>query len=161
MFVFSCLVSITAGSAVFAKGSSNEAAGGAVVAFLYLFSPSYNLDLYITEIMPFNLRMRGQACFQLFATCFSLLLTYAVPVGLQNMIWKFYLIFVPWVAIEFIVVYFVYSETKGPSFEEIAMVFDGPSRTTFLSEKIADVEHTENEGNGMSKVSAQTVENAM
>lgn len=77
------------------------------------------------------------------------------------MAWKFYLIFVPWVAIEFVVVYFVYPETKGPSLEEIAMVFDGPSGTTFLSQKIADVEHAENEGNGMNKASAQIVEKVM
>ncbi|KAK0117229.1 hypothetical protein ONS96_013063 [Cadophora gregata f. sp. sojae] len=61
-----CLVSITTGSAIFAKDSSNKASGGAVVAFLYLFSPAYNLGLngnlglYITEILPFHLRMRGQ-----------------------------------------------------------------------------------------------------
>lgn len=165
--IFLCLVSITAGSAVFAKDSSNRAAGGAVVAFLYLFSPACNfglnsnLGLYITEILLSICGMRGQACFQLFATCFSLLSTYAVPVDLQNMAWKFYLIFVPWVAIEFVVVYFVYPETKGPSLEEIAMVFDGPSGTTFLSQKIADVEHAENEGNGMNKASAQIVEKVM
>jgi sugar porter (SP) family MFS transporter len=164
--IFICLVSITAGSAVFASDSSNKAAGGAVVAFLYLFSPAYNLGLngnlglYITEVLPFNLRMRGQACFQLFATSFSLLSTYAFPVGLQNMAWKFYLIWVPWVAVEFIVVYFVYPETKGPSLEEIAMIFDGPNGAGLMGEKVGDVEHAETVGDGMSKGSAQTVEHA-
>ncbi|CCF36499.1 lactose permease [Colletotrichum higginsianum] len=131
--IFVCLVSITAGSAVFAKNGSNKAAGGAVVAFLYLFSPSYNLGLngnlvlYITEILPYSLRMRGQACFQFFSTCFTLISTYAVPVGLESMAWKFYIIFIPWVVVEFAVLYFVYPETKGPSLEEIAIIFDGVS----------------------------------
>lgn len=161
--LFICLVSITAGSAVFAKDSSNKAAGGAVVAFLYLFSPSYNLGLngnlglYLSEILPYSLRMRGQACFQLFSTCFSLLSTYAVPVGLQKMAWKFYLIFIPWVAIEFIVVYFVYPETKGPSLEEIALIFDGPNGGGIVKEKI-DVESAHIEGNGFNKTAAETVE---
>ncbi|KAH7141541.1 general substrate transporter [Dactylonectria estremocensis] len=140
--IFICLVSITTGSAVFAKDPSNKAAGGAVVAFLYLFSPAYNLGLngnlglYITEILPFSIRMRGQACYQLFATSFSLLSTYAVPVGLENMKWKFYIIFIPWVVIEFTVLYFIYPETKGPSLEEIAFIFDGPDAHLSPVEKL-------------------------
>jgi sugar porter (SP) family MFS transporter len=146
LFILICLVSITTGSAVFAKDPSNKAAGGAVVAFLYLFSPAYNfglngnLVLYITEILPYNLRMSGQACYQLFATCFTLLSTYAVPVGLENMAWKFYLIFLPWVVIEFVVVYLVFPETKGPSLEEIAIIFDGVDGTGLTVEKANDVE---------------------
>lgn len=149
--IFICLVSITAGSAVFAKDPSNKAAGGAVVAFLYLFSPAYNLGLngnlglYVTEILPFNLRMRGQASFQFFSTCFSLLSTYAVPVGLQNMGWKFYCIFIPWVVVEFVVLYFVYPETKGPSLEEIALIFDGPDCVGLQTKKELDVEIAEME----------------
>lgn len=118
--IFVCLVSIIAGSAVFAKDPDNKVAGGAVVAFLYLFSPSYNPGLngnnglYITEIMPFNLRMRGQACYQLFATCFTMVSTFAIPVGLENMAWKFYIIFIPWALFEILVLYFVFPETKGP-----------------------------------------------
>ncbi|KAF2822054.1 general substrate transporter [Ophiobolus disseminans] len=133
-----CLISITTGSAVFAKDSTNKAAGGAVVAFLYLFSPAYNLGLngnlglYITEILPFSLRMRGQASFQLFSTCFSLISTYVVPIGLQDLAWKFYLIFIPWVMIEIFVVWLVYPETKGPSLEEIAWLFDGPEATNVI-----------------------------
>ncbi|KAH6706411.1 lactose permease [Leptodontidium sp. MPI-SDFR-AT-0119] len=143
-----CLIGITTGSAIFAKDSSNKAAGGAVVAFLYLFSPAYNLGLngnlglYITEILPFHLRMRGQACYQLFATSFTLLTTYAFPVGLQNMAWKFYLIWLPWVVVEFAIVWLVYPETKGPSLEEIAEIFDGPGGSGVLNEKV-DVEHAE------------------
>lgn len=139
--IFVCLVSITAGSAVFANDSSNKAAGYSVVAFLYLFSPAYNfglngnLGLYNAEILPFNLRMRGQACFQLFSTCFSLLSTYAVPVGLERMAWKFYCVFVPWVLVELVVLWFVFPETKGPSLEEIAFLFDGPDANMSRPEK--------------------------
>ncbi|KAM0325855.1 hypothetical protein ACHAQA_007158 [Verticillium albo-atrum] len=146
--IFICLVSITTGSAVFANDSTNKAAGGAVVAFLYLFSPAYNLGLngnlglYVTEILPFNLRMRGQACYQLFATCFTLLSTYAIPVGLQNMDWKFYTIFIPWVLFEILVLWLVFPETKGPSLEEIAFIFDGSEANLSTPEKV-DIERTE------------------
>ncbi|KAL4881055.1 general substrate transporter [Aspergillus karnatakaensis] len=151
--IFLCLIGITTGSAVFAKDASNKAAAGATVAFLYLFSPAYNfgingnLGLYIVEILPFHIRMRGQACFQLFSTCFTLLSTYAFPIGLENMGWKFYTIFIPWVVVEFVVVYFVYPETKGFSLEEIVTIFDGERLARHAQEKqdkdAIDVEYAE------------------
>jgi energy-coupling factor transporter transmembrane protein EcfT len=146
------LIGITTGSAVFAQDASNKAAAGAVVAFLYLFSPAYNfgingnLGLYIAEILPFQLRMREQACFQLFSTCFTLLSTHA-SVGLEDMGWKFFIIFIPWVVIEFTVVYFVYPETKGFALEEIVTLFDGgrvaAADKSALDKNIVDVEHAE------------------
>lgn len=133
--IFFCLVAITAGSAEFAKNSSNKTAGYVVVAFLYLFSPAYNLGLngnlglYITEILTYSLRMPGLAIFQLSQISFSILSTFAVPVGLENMAWKFYCIFVPWVVVEFVGIWFLFPETKGPSLEEIAIIFDGEQAT--------------------------------
>lgn len=164
VFIFICLVVITAGSAVFANDHSNKAAGGAVVAFLYLFSPAYNfglngnLGLYITEIVPYSHRMRGQALFQLFSTCFSLLSTYAVPVGLENMAWKFYLIFIPWVFIEFFVVWLVYPETKGTSLEEVALIFDGPGSTGLSVDTAEDVEQAQAAIGNAEKTNTRIVE---
>jgi MFS family permease len=133
--VWVCLVCITAGSAVFAEDPLNKSAGYAVVAFIYLFSPAYNLGmngnlgLYITEILPYGLRLRGMAIFQFWNLGFIALSTFAIPVGLENMAWHFYTIFIGWVMIEFAVVWWVFPETKGPSLEEIAFVFDGPNAT--------------------------------
>lgn len=130
-----CLVAITAGSAEFAKDSSNKSAGYVVVAFLYLFSPAYNLGLngnlglYITEILTFSLRMPGLALFQLAQTCFSILSTYTTPIGLENLAWKYYIIWIPWVCVELLGVYLFFPETKGPSLEEIAILFDGEAAT--------------------------------
>jgi hypothetical protein len=69
--IFCCLIGITTGSAVFAQDSTNKAAGGAVVAFLYLSLPAYNfgindnLGLYIAETHPFHLRMRRPGLFSI------------------------------------------------------------------------------------------------
>ncbi|KAI8649645.1 General substrate transporter [Fusarium keratoplasticum] len=130
--VFCCLVAITAGSAMFAIDPLNKSAGYAVVAFIYLFSPAYNLGLgpnlglYVTEILPYNLRLRGMAVFQFWNLVFITFSTLVIPIGLDKMAWKFYIIFVGWVFVEWVVVWFVYPETKGPSLEEIAIIFDGP-----------------------------------
>ncbi|KAJ6002025.1 Major facilitator superfamily domain general substrate transporter [Penicillium canescens] len=104
----------------------------------YNFGINGNLGLYIAETLPFHLRMRGQAFFQLFSTCFTLVSTYAFPIVLQNMAWKFYFIFIPWVAIKFIVVYFVYPETKGYALEEIALNFDGEDTIPFGGHGLAN-----------------------
>lgn len=133
--IFICLIAITTGSAVFAGNNKNKSAGYVVVAFLYLFSPAYNLGLngnlglYMTEILTFSLRMPGLALFQLSQTCFSILSTYTTPIGLENLAWKYYLIWLPWVMIEFAGVWFLFPETKGPSLEEMAILFDGEKAT--------------------------------
>lgn len=143
--VFLCLIAITAGSAVFAEAGSRQA-GIAVVAFIYLFSPAYNLGLapnlglYITEIVPYSLRLRGMAVFQFWNLGFILLSTFAIPVGMDAIEWKIYCVFIGWVLVELLVVWWVFPETKGPSLEEIAVIFDGPDITSQQAAKLGDLE---------------------
>jgi hypothetical protein len=42
--------------------------------------------------------------------------------GLQ---WKFYFVYIAVLVIECLVIYFFYVETKGPTLEEITILFDG------------------------------------
>lgn len=50
---------------------------------------------------------------------------YVNPIGLKNLGWKYYIFYCVWIGIELVVVYFWYVETKGPTLEEIAKIFDG------------------------------------
>lgn len=50
--------------------------------------------------------------------------------------WKFYLIWVPWVLLEIFVVWLAFPETKGPSLEEISIIFDGPQAGGLDVEKL-------------------------
>lgn len=55
-----------------------------------------------------------------------ILSTFAIPVGLDSIAWKLYIVFIAWIVVEFAGIWFVFPETKGPSLEDIAYIFDGP-----------------------------------
>ncbi len=50
---------------------------------------------------------------------------YVNPVALEKIKWKYYLCYIIWLAIQSVVVYFFYIETKGHTLETIAVCFDG------------------------------------
>jgi hypothetical protein len=48
------------------------------------------------------------------------------PIGLEKLEWRFYFVYIAILVIEVLCVYFLFVETKGPTLEEIAILFDGP-----------------------------------
>jgi hypothetical protein len=50
---------------------------------------------------------------------------YVNPIGLQHLAWKFYFVYIAILVIEVLCIWFLYVETKGPTLEEIARLFDG------------------------------------
>lgn len=46
------------------------------------------------------------------------------PIALDNIGWKYYIVFVMWLAIESTIIYFAYPETKGPALEELSRLFE-------------------------------------
>jgi len=47
------------------------------------------------------------------------------PIGLQRLAWKFYFVYIAILVVECLCIYFLYVETKGPTLEEVARIFDG------------------------------------
>ena len=98
---------------------------------------------YVAEILPYNIRAKGlaisgtlTACgsvFNQYGKCMTLaskfwdiaLIELVNPVGLQNLQWKFYFVYIAILVIECLTIYFLFVETKGPTLEEIARIFDG------------------------------------
>lgn len=51
--------------------------------------------------------------------------SYVNPVALAALDWKYYIVYECWLAVEFIIVYFFYIETRNTPLEEIVKYFDG------------------------------------
>jgi len=120
----------TAMSATFAK-TGNTGAAHSVIAFIFLFYASYDLAFtplivsYTLEILPYHLRAKGFNVFN-FAISLSLIFNqYVNPIALDNIAWKYYIVYCVWLAFEGAFCYFFIIETKNRTLEETAALFDG------------------------------------
>ncbi|KAJ2988842.1 hypothetical protein NUW58_g3769 [Xylaria curta] len=111
-------------------GTLNSAAGGAVLFFIFAYSPCYNLGYnaltytYMVEIWPYAERSRGIAYFQLWGRLASFFTTFVNPIGLQNASWRYLISYVVFLSYEICFVYFFFPETFGRSLEELAFLFE-------------------------------------
>lgn len=120
----------TGASAVYAEDHTNQSAAKAVVALIFIYYGFYNLMMpltyiFITEVFPFIHRSKGVAITQFFSRGGSAFNQFVNPIGLQNIQWHYYIVYVVWLAIETTTILFVYPETKGLSLEEVAVVMEG------------------------------------
>ncbi|KAK8044014.1 hypothetical protein PG993_004038 [Apiospora rasikravindrae] len=146
----------TACSAV-VDSEGSKPAGIVVVVCLFTFYFHYDISYtpllfgYPTEILPYNIRSKGLAV-ELFAIYGSLtLMAFVNPIGLDQLGWRYYIVFVVLLAVFLPLTWLLFPETKGHSLEEIAVLFDGPKATSSLAptrshgddKKVSDVEHQE------------------
>ncbi|WKT43893.1 Sugar/inositol transporter [Fusarium oxysporum f. sp. vasinfectum] len=143
----------TACSAVYAKTESS-AAGIAVVAMIFLFYgvagaawPGLTVS-YTVEILPYNIRAKGLTLCFCFTALSGVFNQWVNPLGLQQLAWKFYFVYIVILVIECLVIYFFFVETKGPTLEEIAVLFDGQNSAAGIAKSqaqmksaVTEVEH--------------------
>ncbi|KAH7131566.1 general substrate transporter [Dactylonectria estremocensis] len=122
------------------KGSI--AAGRVVLACIFLFQAFYTFgwtNLVVTyplEIVTYQMRAKTWAFVLLTIQVSSIFGGYVNPIGLENIGWKFYIYYCVWVAIIFLVVYFFFVETSGPTLEELAYLFEGKEEKQEMAKKI-------------------------
>ncbi|KAI6779244.1 uncharacterized protein J7T54_007771 [Emericellopsis cladophorae] len=103
------------------------------IALIWMFDVCYSIAwsglivAYALEILPFRLRARGLMIMNFFIQVALTISNQTNPIALQNLPnnWNFWCFYTAWIAVELAFVYFFYVETKGPTLEEIARIFDG------------------------------------
>ncbi|KAH9484820.1 Lactose permease [Psilocybe cubensis] len=88
---------------------------------------------YTVEILPYSLRAKGFTIFN-FSISLSLIFNqYVNPIALAHLGWKYYMVYVAWIAFEVVFCYFFIIETKGLSLEETAALFDGDETVNMIT----------------------------
>ncbi|KAK5170694.1 uncharacterized protein LTR77_005284 [Saxophila tyrrhenica] len=115
--------------------TGNQGTGIAVIVFFWLHGVAYAfawsglLVAYTVEIMPFKLRAKGLVIMNVAIQVALVINNYVNPIPLDGAWsgeeWKLYCVYTAWIALELVFVWFLYVETKGPTLEEIARIFDG------------------------------------
>ena len=91
----------------------------ASIAIIMLFRFTYALGmtpveaLYAIEMLPHAIRAKAQGFTSLISTAAIFASTYASPVALQNLKWKYYFVFIAVDVVWFFVIWLLYPETKG------------------------------------------------
>ncbi|KLU87965.1 hypothetical protein MAPG_06955 [Magnaporthiopsis poae ATCC 64411] len=120
----------TACSAYYERTQSKEA-GSAVIAMIFLFYgvagfawPGLTVT-YAAEILPFHIRAKGMSIGFALSALSSVFNQYVNPIGLEALQWRYYFFYIAILVIEVLCIWFLFVETKGPTLEEIAELFDG------------------------------------
>ncbi|CAA7261515.1 unnamed protein product [Cyclocybe aegerita] len=111
----------------------NSARANAGITFIYLFMVVFSFGwtpmqaLYPAEVLSYQARAKGLAFLGIVSQVSTLINTFGLPVALEKIGWKVYLIFLFWDMFEVTVIYFFVAETKGLTLEEINEIFEKPN----------------------------------
>ncbi|KAH8649223.1 general substrate transporter [Xylariales sp. PMI_506] len=140
------ILSLMAALIKFYLGSDNLAGVNAAVAFYFIFGAFFTSTIectsyvYGSEIWPTHLRSEGSTI--AYASFFGNALAYSAPVSvaLNNIGWKFYLVFVAVTFVSTLVIMFYFPETKNLTLEEINVKF-GDTVAIDLKDAVAAEKH--------------------
>jgi SP family sugar:H+ symporter-like MFS transporter len=112
-----------------ATGIDNKAAV-ACVAFVWIYLGIFNasnpvLWSYPSEIQTFSMRSKGMLVWNTASQLFSGYTTFVDSVALRSIGWKYYIVYMPLIVLQFGLMWKYMVETKGYTLEEIATAFDG------------------------------------
>ncbi|KAJ3516285.1 hypothetical protein NLJ89_g1216 [Agrocybe chaxingu] len=135
-------------TAKWGKSGANPAGANAAIAFIFLFGFVYSLTytplqaLYPAECLDYNTRAKGMALYAFAVSCASFVNTYAGPIALGRITWRYYIVYIAWDLFECAVIWFCAVETKGRTLEELNEIFEDPNpvKASTRKHKVAIVE---------------------
>ncbi|OJJ46016.1 hypothetical protein ASPZODRAFT_142652 [Penicilliopsis zonata CBS 506.65] len=113
------------------KDFRDEGFAAAVLVMIFIYTAFYQMcgpvaPTYIMEVVPFSLRSKASMMYQLTGNLASIYNSFANPVALDNIAWKYYIVWCIVIAINVTLIFFFFPETNGRGLEEVAEIFDGP-----------------------------------
>ena len=81
---------------------------------------------YPVEVLPYHLRARGMAIWQMSTAGALCINTWVNPIALANIGYHYYIVYIGILVYLFLIAYFFFPETRHLSLEEVAERFDGP-----------------------------------
>ncbi|KDQ55566.1 hypothetical protein JAAARDRAFT_195418 [Jaapia argillacea MUCL 33604] len=94
---------------------------------------------YTVEILPYSLRSKGFTMFNFVLSLSLIFNQYVNPIALQALGWKYYIVYICWIAFEMVFVFFFIVETKNRTLEETAALFDGDDSVAAIAHPAAEI----------------------
>jgi len=115
------------------ESTNKPSFGYAQLVFVWVFGIFYSIGFsgllvaYTLEVLPYHLRSKGVMIMNVTVQAILALSAQTNPIAIEKLphSWNFWLFYTCWDLVEAVWVYFVFVETKGPTLEEIAKIFDG------------------------------------
>jgi MFS family permease len=122
-------IATSAGIHSSSAGLENVNSSKAAVAFIFIFGAVYSTGitplqaLYPVEVLSYEMRAKGMAFSNLATNAGGLLNQFVWPISLKNIDWKTYIIFIVWDAVQAVIMYFFFPETKCRTVSHIYMCY--------------------------------------
>ena len=129
-FLTVMLFAVGALTAVYGTSADSQGVYGTVAA-IFLFQGAYSygwtplLYLYPPEVLNYPIRANGMGVFQFANNSVALLIVWTMPIALENIGWKTYMINGAWNVVIVGIILWFWVETKGRTLEEIDEVLEG------------------------------------
>ncbi|KAL1954615.1 hypothetical protein VTO42DRAFT_910 [Malbranchea cinnamomea] len=110
--------------------TGDVAPGIVVIVFIFLYGPAYSIGYnaltytFLVELFPYYVRTKGVAWFQLFGRGAGFFGTFVNPIGLENIQWRYLIVYVVWLCFEWAFIYFMFPETYNRTLEELTFLFE-------------------------------------
>ncbi|KAK6208553.1 lactose permease [Colletotrichum tabaci] len=116
-----------------AAAAINPNVSRAMLAWVYIFQICYSAGwtpmqaLYPVEVLSYEIRAKGMAFSGLFTNFALLSNQFGVPVALEDIQWRTYIVFCVWCFVQAGILYFLVPETKNRTLEELDIIFSSPN----------------------------------
>lgn len=126
-----------------AETKNHAALSYGVIVFIYMFGICYaagmipSMTLYPMECLENRTRAKGAAVKFVFINIATMTNTYGISVGLKEIGWRLYLVYIVWICIEIAIIYFFFVETSGKTLEELMEIFEAKNPRKASTKKVS------------------------